>query len=67
MSAATTIPVSKETRDRLKSIGSKGETYDEICKKLLDGLSEAVEADLIEKKWEQLQREKEKYVPLEEI
>ena len=31
----TTIQVSKETREELKTLGSKGETYDEIIKKLL--------------------------------
>ena len=32
----TTIQVSKETRERLKKIGSKGQTYDEIIEKLLE-------------------------------
>jgi predicted DNA-binding protein len=32
----TTIQISKETRERLKNIGSKGQTYDEIIKKLLE-------------------------------
>lgn len=31
----TTIQLSKETRDELKNLGKKGETYDEIVKKLL--------------------------------
>ena len=32
----TTIQVSKETRERLKKIGSNGQTYDEIIEKLLE-------------------------------
>jgi hypothetical protein len=28
--------VSKETREKLKNIGSKGQTYDEIIEKLLE-------------------------------
>ncbi|MHB1470914.1 MAG: DUF7557 family protein [Thermoplasmataceae archaeon] len=32
----TTIQVSKETREKLKNIGSKGQTYDEIIEKLLE-------------------------------
>ena len=32
----TTIQVSMETRERLKKIGSKGQTYDEIIGKLLE-------------------------------
>jgi predicted CopG family antitoxin len=32
----TTIQISKETRDELKELGKKGETYDEVIKKLLE-------------------------------
>ena len=32
----TTIQVSRDTRARLKKIGSKGQTYDEIIEKLLE-------------------------------
>jgi len=32
----TTIELSKETRDRLKELGKKNETYDEIVKKLIE-------------------------------
>jgi hypothetical protein len=31
----TTIELSNETRDRLKELGKKGETYEEIIKRLL--------------------------------
>ena len=31
----TTIELSKETRDKLKELGKKGETYDEIVRRLL--------------------------------
>ncbi len=31
----TTIQISTETRDELKTLGSKGETYDEIIKRLI--------------------------------
>jgi len=31
----TTIQISKETRDKLKELGKKGDTYDEIVKRLL--------------------------------
>ncbi len=31
----TTIQISKETREKLKKFGIKGETYDEIIKRLL--------------------------------
>lgn len=32
----TTIQLSIETRDQLKELGKKGETYDEIIKKLIE-------------------------------
>lgn len=31
----TTIQVSKDTREELKALGNKGETYDTIIRKLL--------------------------------
>jgi len=37
----TTIQLSKETRDRLKELGRKGETYDEIVRRLLALLKNA--------------------------
>jgi len=36
----TTIQLSTETRDQLKELGKKGETYDEIIKKLLESVKE---------------------------
>ena len=32
----TTIQISKETREKLKTVGRKGQTYDEIIENLLD-------------------------------
>jgi hypothetical protein len=32
----TSIKLKKETRDVLKSVGKKGETYDDIINRLLD-------------------------------
>lgn len=32
----TTIQVSKETREKLKKVGRKGQTYDEIIENLLE-------------------------------
>ncbi len=36
MGETTTIPLSKETRDLLKKFGQKGETYDELLRRLLE-------------------------------
>jgi hypothetical protein len=35
MSANTTIPLSQETRNKLRQAGHKGQTYDEIILELL--------------------------------
>lgn len=37
--ALTTIPLRKATRDRLKLLGGKGETYDDILNRLIDSLT----------------------------
>jgi hypothetical protein len=42
VSDTTTIPLSKETRDLLKRFGRKGETYDELVRRLL-AIAEEVE------------------------
>lgn len=34
-----------ETRDRLKDLGSKGETYDELVNRLIDHYVESQQAD----------------------
>ena len=34
--ALTTIPVSKEVRNRLKRLATKGETYDELLRRLIE-------------------------------
>ena len=36
----TTIQISKEIRDQLKELGKKGETYDEIIRKLLESIKQ---------------------------
>jgi hypothetical protein len=36
MSETTTIPLTKETRDLLKKHGRKGETYDQLIRRLVD-------------------------------
>jgi len=36
MKDITTISIKKETREMLKEIGKKGETYDEIIRRLIE-------------------------------
>ncbi len=38
----TTIQISKETREKLKKVGRKGQTYDEIIENLLEISKKAI-------------------------
>jgi len=40
MAEITTIQLSKETRDQLKELGKKGETYDDIIRRLMEKAKE---------------------------
>ncbi len=61
--ATTTIPVERETRDRLRSLGKKGETYDEILKRLM---SLAVYEEFMGRQYERL-KDKKAFVSLDEL
>ncbi|MFY1111884.1 MAG: DUF7557 family protein [Methanosarcinaceae archaeon] len=63
MSEATTIPLTKDIRDRLKKYGHKGETYNDILKRLMD---EVDYESFMERQYKKLE-EKEKFVSLDEI
>ena len=57
----TTIQVSKETRERLKKLGRKGQTYDEVIENLIEISRKAMffnELDRI--------TDTEEFVPLDE-
>jgi len=63
MSTLTTIPLRRETRDRLKQLGRKGETYDTVVVRILE---QAELAAHLEVHYERL-RDKSKFIPLDEI
>ena len=63
MGELTTIPVYKNTRDRLKVFGFKGETYDQIIRKLME---KAEYIAFMERQYKILSN-KEDFVPLDEI
>lgn len=44
----TTIPLRKETRDRLRAAGRKGESYDTLLNRLLDAHEGVVEFERVE-------------------
>ncbi len=64
---ATTIQVDVKTREKLKRFGHKGESYDDIIERLMNYCEEMNIEELIEARWERLQKEKNEYIPLEEI
>jgi hypothetical protein len=59
----TTIPVTKETREHLRSFGKKGETYDQILKRLI---SLAEYEGFMEKQYERL-KDKQAFASLDEL
>lgn len=63
MSEITTIPVTKTIRDMLKSFGLKGETYDDILRRLM----RQVDYDEFMERQYKLLKEKDKFVSLDEI
>ncbi len=60
--ASTTIQIKKQTRDLLRALAAKGETYDDVIIELAAGYDEFI-SDLIERYAE----EKDKAVPMEEV
>lgn len=62
MSRTTTIPLSPTTRDALKKLGAKGETYDDILRRLIQ-LAE--QATFVERQKRILTDEK--FIPLADV
>ena len=62
MGETTTIPLTKETRDLLKKYGQKGETYDELIRRLLE-IAQQVEFARRQKRI----LEEEEFIPLEQV
>jgi hypothetical protein len=61
--ATTTIPLEKETRDRLRMLGKKGETYDQILRRLM---SIAEYEGFMETQYERL-KDKKNFLSLDEL
>ncbi|MGA3298133.1 MAG: hypothetical protein ABSD41_11880 [Candidatus Bathyarchaeia archaeon] len=61
--ATTTIPVEKKTRDHLRSLGKKGEAYDQILKRLMP-LAEYEE--FMERQYERF-KDRKVFVSLDEL
>lgn len=54
---ATTISLDEDTRDQLKKLGEKGESYDDIVKQLID--------QYIESRYEKLEEDRGEFEKLE--
>ncbi len=63
MNEITTIPITKEVRNMLKSYGLKGETYDNILRRIIKQVDNE---EFMERQYKLLQ-EKKKFVSLDEI
>jgi hypothetical protein len=59
----TTIPLEKETRERLRSLGRKGETYDQVVNRLI---SLAEYEEFMTRQYERL-KDKNAFISLDEI
>lgn len=62
-----TIHVNEDIKLRLKLLARGNETEDEVLERLIRYYEEADLEEIIEARWERLQREKAEYIPLEEV
>lgn len=64
--STTTISIDKGVRDRLKRCGAKDESYNSIIERLLDLYEEFDLDEYIEKQYQKLKTDKEKFISLEQ-
>lgn len=62
-----TIYVNEDIKIRLKLLARGNETEDEVLHRLIRYYEEADLEEIIEARWERLQKEKAEYIPLEEV
>jgi hypothetical protein len=62
MSTITTISVKPETKEILRELGSKGQTYDEIIRMLVQKAS----IKELDKRWNRI-LEEEEFIPLDDL
>jgi predicted CopG family antitoxin len=63
----STIQIKKETEDKLKHFGQRGESYNDIIERLMNYFDDLDVEELIKDRWKRLQKEKGKYIPLDEV
>lgn len=59
---STTVAVSKETKEMLRKLGEKGESYDSIIRTLV----EEVSWKRLDDRWNKILKEEE-FIPLDEL
>ena len=62
MARVTTISLRKETKDMLRKLGSKGQTYDEVIRELIERAS----IKELDARWNRI-LEEEEFIPLDEL
>ena len=60
----TAIFLNPKTIEKLNKIKKEGESFDEVIEKLIETYEEL--SDYIEEKWRKLQRDKEKFINLDD-
>ena len=62
MTVATTISLRKETKEMLRKLGSKGQTYDQVIRELIEKAS----IKELDARWNRI-LEEEGFIPLDEL
>jgi hypothetical protein len=62
-----TIHVNEDIKIRLKLLARGSETEDEVLQRLIRFYEEGDLEEIIEARWERLQKEKTDFIPLEEV
>jgi hypothetical protein len=64
---SATIHINEGIKDRLRLLARNGETDAELLQRLIRYVEEMDLEEIIEARWEQLQKEKVDCIPLEEV
>jgi len=60
--AMTTISLQKETKEMLKKLGAKGQTYDDVIRELIERAS----IKELDERWNKILKD-EKFIPLDDL
>ena len=62
MAATTTIALRKETKEMLRRLGAKGQSYDEVIRELIERAS----IKELDARWKRI-LEEEEFIPLDDL